>query len=113
LRSKLTLSVHPSIKSPGQLRSPTEMKKKSKQNPPPTVMASPRSQELKEHRVKQLLFDFLYLQRFVDTSSEADGVTAMLKKTNMPDLDEAAATRLRKNATDYAKKTYLLFALLA
>jgi hypothetical protein len=80
----------------------------SKNKPP-----SSNAQELKEHRVKQLLFDFLYLQRFVDTSSEADGVTAMLKKTNMPDLDEAAATRLRKNATDYAKKTYLLFALLA
>jgi para-aminobenzoate synthetase len=29
------------------------------------------------------------------------------------DLDEAAMNRLRKNAADYAKKTYLLFALLA
>jgi hypothetical protein len=71
------------------------------------------AQEFNEYKVKQLLFDFLYLQRFLDASGEADSVTAMLKRTDVPELNEAAVTRLRKNATDYAKKTYLLFALLA
>jgi hypothetical protein len=79
------------------------------ENKPPSSDA----QEFNEYKVKQLLFDFLYLQRFLDASGEADSVTAMLKRTDVPELNEAAVTRLRKNATDYAKKTYLLFALLA
>jgi hypothetical protein len=37
----------------------------------------------------------------------------LAKKVDVSDLDEAAMTRLKKNAADYAKKTYLLFALLA
>jgi para-aminobenzoate synthetase len=70
--------------------------------------------EAKEQRVKQLLFDLLYIQRFVSNAGEDDDRFASLaKKTNLADLDEAAVNRLRKTAADYAKKTYLLFALLA
>jgi hypothetical protein len=70
--------------------------------------------EAKEQRVKQLLFDLLYIQRFVSNTGEDDDRFASLaKKTNLADLDEAAVNRLRKTAADYAKKTYLLFALLA
>ncbi|KAI4649522.1 hypothetical protein J4E93_003842 [Alternaria ventricosa] len=74
---------------------------------------SPSHSEAREQRVKQLLFDLLYIQRFVgDTGADAK-LTALVQKTNTVELDEVAMTRLRKNAADYAKKTYLLFALLA
>jgi hypothetical protein len=70
--------------------------------------------EAKEQRVKQLLFDILYIQRFVGNGSEDDNKFTMLaRESETVDLDEAAVNRLRKNAADYAKKTYLLFALLA
>jgi hypothetical protein len=86
-----------------------DVESKVSKNKPPSSDA----QTFNEYKVKQLLFDFLYLQRFVDASSEAGIVTAMVKRTEIPELDEAAIKRLKKNATDYAKKTYLLFALLA
>ncbi|KAI4946520.1 hypothetical protein J4E91_007208 [Alternaria rosae] len=70
--------------------------------------------EAKEQRVKQVLFDLLYIQRFVgDTGADNAELTAFVQKTELVALDEAAINRLRKNAADYAKKTYLLFALLA
>ncbi|KAI4958608.1 hypothetical protein J4E86_004212 [Alternaria arbusti] len=75
---------------------------------------SPNHSEAREQRVKQLLFDLLYIQRFVGNTGADDAkLTALVQKTDMVDLDEAAINRLRKNAVDYAKKTYLLFALLA
>ncbi|KAF1829414.1 hypothetical protein BDW02DRAFT_561153 [Decorospora gaudefroyi] len=78
------------------------------------VKESPSNdQELKDSRHKQLLFDLLYIQRFVGTSSEEGKLTTMLEKAEVGDVDEAAMNRLRKNAAEYAKKTYLLFALLA
>jgi hypothetical protein len=76
-------------------------------------LLSPDAHELKGQRVKQLLFDLLYIQRFTGEPSEEDKLPALIKKTDMPDLDEAALNRLKKNVADYAKKTYLLFALLA
>ncbi|KAL1795833.1 hypothetical protein ACET3X_006057 [Alternaria dauci] len=70
--------------------------------------------EAKDQKVKQLLFDHLYIQRFVgDAGEDDDRFVSLAKKTNLADLDEAAMNRLRKAAADYAKKTYLLFALLA
>jgi hypothetical protein len=72
------------------------------------------SNDLLERRLKQLLFDSLYIQRFVSVGNDGkDGLGDLLQKVPVSDLDEAAKGRLRKNAVDYAKKTYLLFALLA
>ncbi|KAH7411607.1 hypothetical protein DE146DRAFT_242987 [Phaeosphaeria sp. MPI-PUGE-AT-0046c] len=66
--------------------------------------------ETQQRRLKQLIFDALYIQRFV---AAGDGNDDWTKTTEMSDLDDAAAARLKKSAGDYAKKTYLLFALLA
>jgi hypothetical protein len=54
--------------------------------------------------MKQLIFDALYLQRFVATSTDT---------IQGAGLDGAAMARLKRNAAEHAKKTYLLFALLA
>ncbi|KAG9195519.1 hypothetical protein G6011_00640 [Alternaria panax] len=83
------------------------------EKPKLTVLTSTHI-EAKEQRVKQLLFDLLYIQRFVGNAGEDDDrFVSLAKKTNSANLDEAAVNRLKKNAADYAKKTYLLFALLA
>jgi hypothetical protein len=75
--------------------------------------ASSDVKNLRDHRLKQLVFDLLYLQRFVGESGDESQITTMVKNADMADVDEAAMNRLKKNAADYAKKTYLLFALLA
>lgn len=67
--------------------------------------------ERKDHQLKQLLFDALYIQRF--TVEEKQSIDDLVKKMEVEGLDEVAMNRLRKNAADYVKKTYLLFALLA
>ncbi|KAL5116682.1 para-aminobenzoate synthase, (PABA) [Pleosporales sp. CAS-2024a] len=64
-----------------------------------------------QQRLKQVLFDALYLQRFVATPDGEDALAAFAQTVHVTGLDEAV--RLKKNAADYAKKTYLLFALLA
>ena len=71
------------------------------------------SAELKTQRLKQLLFDLLYIHRFVEPNGGEDVVSSLCAKADVADLDDAAVGRLKKNAADYAKKTYLLFALLA
>jgi hypothetical protein len=77
--------------------------------------AAPSSdaKELHCRRVKQILFDLLYIQRFVGDTGDEDKLATMLEKTDIADMGDAARGRLRKNAADYARKTYLLFALLA
>ncbi|KAF3033488.1 hypothetical protein E8E12_002125 [Didymella heteroderae] len=80
------------------------------------VNAAPSTEhnELRDQRLKQLAFDAVYLQRFLgDHSKSAEPTDELSKKMSLADLDDAAVQRLRKNATEYAKKTYLLFALLA
>lgn len=85
-----------------------EMKK------PELTISTSNDIEAKEQRVQQLIFDLLYIQRFVGNAGEDDDKFASLvKKADMAGLDEVALNRLKKNAADYAKKTYLLFALLA
>ena len=65
-------------------------------------------------KLKQLLFDALYIERFVaDASASKESAAGLIVKADLAELDEAAENRLRKNAAEYAKKTYLLFALLA
>ena len=78
------------------------------------VPASSQENDLANHRLKQLLFDALYLQRFFSSDTTSTQSTdALVAKIDIPDLNDAAIQRLRKNAAEYAKKTYLLFALLA
>ncbi|RAR02699.1 para-aminobenzoate synthase component 1 [Stemphylium lycopersici] len=85
--------------------------KKSEDNEALNFAAS--SSEVKAQKLKQLLFDVLYIRRFVETGGEDEKITALSRKMALDDLDEAGMNRLRKNAVEYVKKTYLLFALLA
>jgi hypothetical protein len=67
--------------------------------------------ETRERHIKQAVFDALYLQRFVGNNSQDDPVDQLLE--NLKEFDGHNMPRLKKNAADYAKKTYLVFALLA
>lgn len=70
--------------------------------------------ELRDQRLMQLAFDALYLQQFFGNDAKSTQATDKLTKTiDLADLDEVAVQRMTKNAAEYAKKTYLLFALLA
>ena len=69
----------------------------------PDDMESQRAQKL-----KQLLLDILYVQRNLSTESE-QLLESVFKAA---DVDENGKARLKKSAGDYARKTYLLFALL-
>ncbi|KAJ4990634.1 sphingolipid c9-methyltransferase [Stagonosporopsis vannaccii] len=70
--------------------------------------------ELRDQRLKQLTFDALYMQHFFNNeASNLQATEELIKNMDVADLNEANLQRLRKNATDYTKKTYLLFALLA
>jgi hypothetical protein len=81
---------------------------------PSKASQPPANTDVRDRRLKQAVFDALYIQRFVATDDNGkDRLAALAKKVDVSDLDEAAMTRLKKNAADYAKKTYLLFALLA
>ena len=81
---------------------------------PAGVPASSQDNNVAEQRLKQLLFDALYLQRFFSSENNpAQTTDTLITKIDIADLNDAALQRLRKNAAEYAKKTYLLFALLA
>ncbi|KAF2633219.1 hypothetical protein BU25DRAFT_380411 [Macroventuria anomochaeta] len=78
------------------------------------VAPSTQEDDLRDRRLKQLLFDALYMQRFFnDDIKPTQATDDLIKKIGVTDLDDAAVQRLKKNAAEYAKKTYLLFALLA
>ncbi|KAF2734858.1 hypothetical protein EJ04DRAFT_465806 [Polyplosphaeria fusca] len=64
--------------------------------------------EVKRQKLKQLLFDILYVQRYTGASSPdlVDAVGAA------SEVDEAMLSRVKEKAADYGRKTYLLFALL-
>lgn len=86
----------------------------NKDSSKPEVPFPNYNNELIEQRLKQLAFDALYLQRFFSNSTGSSQTTdELLKKIEVADFNEVAVQRLRKNAAEYAKKTYLLFALLA
>jgi hypothetical protein len=74
------------------------------------VPPSTDTDEVQQRKVKQTVFDALYIHRFVSDDAHDNGVAELVGKA---DIDDAAISRLRKNAADYARKTYLLFALLA
>ncbi|KAF1343412.1 hypothetical protein EJ07DRAFT_186913 [Lizonia empirigonia] len=53
-------------------------------------------------------------KRFFSNSTDSSHATdGFITKAGVKDLNEVAVQRLRKNAAEYTKKTYLLFALLA
>jgi hypothetical protein len=69
--------------------------------------------ERRERKLKQALFDMLYIQRFIGSPHRSpDAIDEIVNSTASADLDENSKARLRKSAADYARKTYLLFALL-
>lgn len=74
--------------------------------------------EERDRKLKQAVFDMLYIRHFIgDAAAESgDAIEWIVKgvaSVAHAELDESSMVRLRKNTADYAKKTYLLFALLA
>ncbi|PVH99378.1 hypothetical protein DM02DRAFT_656433 [Periconia macrospinosa] len=76
--------------------------------------------EIKNRKWKQALFDALYIQRFITVTTPVDnqqnnGAFGQLVREAIAKsgLDDAGVSRMKKSAGEYAKKTYLLFALLA
>ncbi|USP80628.1 hypothetical protein yc1106_07902 [Curvularia clavata] len=78
-----------------------------------TAESDATASEWKAQRLKQLLFDMLYVQRFVEPAGGEERTVALGKKMQVEGVDDAAMNRLKRSAAEYAKKTYLLFALLA
>jgi len=67
-------------------------------------------------KVVQVLFDVLYLQRVVAKGGglDGDGLESVVGElVRLAGMDDAAVNRMRKSATEYWRKSYLLFALLA
>ncbi|KAF2118996.1 hypothetical protein BDV96DRAFT_643157 [Lophiotrema nucula] len=83
---------------------------------PKGAVPSPTDEELKIEKLKQLLFDILYIQRYL-TSSNSDserGPEDILQAVYAASCADASMlSRLKEKASDYSRKTYLLFALLA
>ena len=79
-----------------------------------TAASADEQDGFRDQMFKQSAFDALYMQRFFsDDTKTSQTLDDMVAKIGLKDLDDAAIQRLKKNATEYAKKTYLLFALLA
>jgi hypothetical protein len=75
---------------------------------------SAATNELIAQKLKQVYFDALFIQRFTTTTEiGTQAMNDLLKSIDVEGLDDASVKRLGKNAMDFAKKTYLLFALLA
>lgn len=70
---------------------------------------SRRHGDIEQQNLTQLMFDALYIQRF---SSTDKGIEKAVR-THADHLDDTAVARLGKSAGEYARKTYLLFALLS
>jgi hypothetical protein len=93
----------------------TESETEKKENTTPS-----NTNELKQEKLKQLLFDALYMQRFLAPAPSATAehspnpssacIEALCEAAA---VNEAMRARLNKHAGDYWRKTYLLFALLA
>ncbi|TKA24136.1 hypothetical protein B0A50_06876 [Salinomyces thailandicus] len=72
--------------------------------------------EHSRRKLIQSLFDALYLQRIAAAGdpSTANSLSSFVTKTyEQAELDNTARERLQKSAGEYAKRTYLLFGLLA
>jgi hypothetical protein len=94
-----------------EAKSTSEGLEEAKPSEPMTHDAALRSEQL-----KQLLFDILYIQRFLSTAAslQSDSDDGLVKDVGeAAEIDENMKLRLKKSASDHARKTYLLFALLA
>lgn len=74
-------------------------------------------EDSKKEKLVQMLFDALYLQRAINMERKSGGdgrlANAVDELVEAADIGNAELNRLRRNATEYWKKSYLLFALLA
>ncbi|KAF2085730.1 hypothetical protein K490DRAFT_45822 [Saccharata proteae CBS 121410] len=73
---------------------------------------------LRKEKLIQLFFDIAYLQRSLTRIKEPHrssmaGLQEYVQTAVGKELDGAACERVRRNAADYWKRTYLLFALLS
>jgi hypothetical protein len=74
----------------------------------------PDAEDIRQQHLKQFSFDVLYIQRYLSTTSTPFDTDSLVKTAgDAAGVDEGMNTRLKKSAGDYARKTYLLFALLA
>ncbi|KAF2471266.1 uncharacterized protein BDR25DRAFT_25111 [Lindgomyces ingoldianus] len=74
----------------------------------------PVDKELKSERLKQLLLDMLYIYRYLGSLDEWKPFEELVRAVEEASgVDEGMMSRMRKNASDYGRKTYLLFALLS
>ncbi|ORY10546.1 hypothetical protein BCR34DRAFT_346800 [Clohesyomyces aquaticus] len=73
--------------------------------------------ELIGERLKQLVFDMLYLQRYLGVRGGSDSLASLDSLVKVASdaslLDDSMMVRLRKNVSEYWRKTYLMFALLS
>ncbi|KAF2264289.1 hypothetical protein CC78DRAFT_580593 [Lojkania enalia] len=71
------------------------------------------AEELRAQKLIQLLFDILYIERYLSTTnkSSTNHIVQMMHAASR--IDKKMFSRLNEKAADYARKTYLLFALLA
>jgi hypothetical protein len=76
---------------------------------PPSTKPSPHAEEVRNEKLKQFLFDILYVQRYLGQGS-GELVEGLYSAVG---ADESLKARLSRNAAEYGRKTYLLFALLA
>lgn len=76
-----------------------------------------KDEHLERQKLAQMLFDALYLQRAISADKTSGGedklVNAVDELAKAAGIEDAELNRLRKSATEYWKKSYLLFALLA
>ena len=68
---------------------------------------------LRTQKLTQALFDMSYLQRFVGSDDASGAIEGVVKGVSVDGVGEAEMQRLRRGASEYARRTYLLFALLA
>jgi hypothetical protein len=76
---------------------------------PPSAKPWPHAEELRTKQLKQFLFDILYVQRYLGEGS-GELVEGLYRAVG---ADEGLKARLNRNAAEYGRKTYMVFALLA
>ncbi|KAF2183800.1 hypothetical protein K469DRAFT_667496 [Zopfia rhizophila CBS 207.26] len=85
-----------------------------KQDESSNLDQSASGNESRREKPKQLLFDILYIQRYLGTSNSPAPIEALVNAVHEAcGIDDGMLGRLKKNASDYGRKTYLLFALLS
>jgi hypothetical protein len=76
-----------------------------------------KDEHLEKEKLTQMLFDTLCLQRAISAEKNSGGEDRLAgaadELVKAAGIEDAELNRLRKSATEYWKKSYLLFALLA